>query len=104
MRELIVKAAGWHEWVWNLRFTLAQAGSSLCRASSKGVPARLTNVIEQEPRRRRIKYQILGLLVRARAFVGLGRKTGRADLRNALRLARQADHPTLLLRAAAAVA
>ena len=103
VRELIVKAAGWHEWVWNLRFTLAQAELELMRGEFQGVPARLTNVIEQEPRRRRIKYQILGLLVRARAFVGLGQEDrARADLKDALRLARQADHPTLLLRAAAA--
>lgn len=71
VRELIGKAAGWHEWIGNLRFTMTQAKIGLERADFCRALARLAPVIKQEPRRQRVKYQILGLLLRARAFAGL---------------------------------
>lgn len=103
VRELIEKAAGWHEWIWNLRYTLARAEIDLERAEFRGALVRLATVINQEPRRQRVKYQILGLLLRARAFAGLGQlDDARVDLRDAVRLAQLAGNQALLLRAAAA--
>lgn len=104
VRQLIEKAAGWHEWIWNLRFTVVRAELALAHADFHEALALLTSVIHQEPRRGRVKYQIIGLLLRARALVGLGqRDAAQAELRAALRLAEQTANQPLWLRAAAAL-
>ena len=102
MHALIAKAAGWHEWIWNLRYTTLRAEIELASGDFDGALALLVEVIQQEPRRQRVKYQIRGLLLRARARIELGqRDDARTDLEEVLRLAGSTGNQPLWLQAAA---
>lgn len=102
LRLLIEKAAGWHEWIWNLRLTVLRATLALARGEFQEALRLLPNVIHQAPQRRRIKYQIIGLLLQGQARIGLGqRDSALRDLGDALRLAAQTANQSLWLRVVA---
>jgi tetratricopeptide (TPR) repeat protein len=98
---VLVKAAGWHEWIWNLRDAVAGGEIALSRGRHEEALALVSAALQQDPRRVRVKYTVLGHGLRARALSALGREEeARADRAAALALARPVGDPALLLRAA----
>ena len=99
----VERAAGWHGWLWKLRFTEARAEIALARGDAEQAIRSAGEALEQS-HGRRAKYQTLGLVTRARALAAVGRTTEAvADLREAVRTARPLGDPALFLRAAAAL-
>jgi tetratricopeptide (TPR) repeat protein len=99
--DAVERAAGWHGWLWNLRFTQSRAELALARGDAEVAVTYSTWALEQA-RRGRPKYEVLALLTRAAALAQTGR-TGSAvkDLRAAVRESRSLADPALFVRAAA---
>jgi DNA-binding SARP family transcriptional activator len=96
------RTAGFHGWLWKLRLAEARAEIALARDRPQEALGWADEAIEQSRIRGRAKYQVLGLVTRAQALIGLGRtREAIADLRAALALAHSIGDSALLLRAAA---
>jgi tetratricopeptide (TPR) repeat protein len=96
------RTSGFHGWLWKLRLAEARAEIALARNRPEEALGWADEAIEQSRIRGRAKYQVLGLVTRAQALIGLGRtRDAIADLRAALALARSMGDSALLLRAAA---
>jgi len=99
--DAVARAAGWHGWLWNLRFTQGRAELALARGDIEDAVTFSTWALEQA-QRGRPKYEILALLTRAAARSRIGRTTSAiADLRRAVRESRSLADPALFARAAA---
>jgi class 3 adenylate cyclase/tetratricopeptide (TPR) repeat protein len=98
--DVVARAAGWHGWLWNLRFTQGRAELALARGDGEDAVTFSTWALEQA-RRGRPKYEILALMTRAAARSRMGRTTAAiADLRRAVRESRSLADPALFVRAA----
>jgi tetratricopeptide (TPR) repeat protein len=96
--------AGFHRWLWGLR--LAQVRAELAAAKGEWDEALRASdeAIRQAQASHRVKYQALGLEVRARAHRGLGHdRLAIRDLNTGLALARTLGDPALFLRLATAL-
>lgn len=95
-------AAGFHGWLWRLRFAEARAELALARGEWEEAITWASDAIAQSLNRGRVKYQVLGLITRAQALWGLGQsRAAIVDLRSAVELARPLGDPALQLRAIA---
>ena len=102
--EAVEGAAGFHGWLWRLR--LAQVRAELAAAKGQWEEALRASdeAIREAEATHRVKYQALGLEVRARAQRGLGRgQLAIRDLGAGLALARAIGDPALFLRLATAL-
>jgi class 3 adenylate cyclase/tetratricopeptide (TPR) repeat protein len=98
----VLKGAGWHGWLWKIRFAEAQAELAYARGQFQQAVQWAENTITQSASRSRIKYQALGLWTRARSLHRLERtREALADLHTAIKLARSMDDPAIFLRVAA---
>jgi tetratricopeptide (TPR) repeat protein len=96
--------AGFHRWLWAGR--LAQVRAELAAAKGQWDEALRASdeAIRQAQASQRVKYQALGLEVRARAHRGLGHdQLAIRDLNTGLALARTLGDPALFLRLATAL-
>lgn len=100
----IVKGAGWHGWLWKIRFAEAQAELAYARSQFQEAVRWAEDTITQSASKHRVKYQALGLWTRARSLGPLGRtREAIADLHTAIDLARSLDDPAIFLRVAGAL-
>jgi len=96
----VARTAGWHEWLWRLRLTQARAELALARDAFAEAIETASETIDQSRRRKRPKYEALGLIVRARGRHAIARTPSAiADARCAVAVARTAGDPALLLLA-----
>jgi tetratricopeptide (TPR) repeat protein len=91
-------ARGWHAWKWTLRLSHARSELALARGAWVEVIQEADQVVEQSRARTRVKYEALGLAVRAVAKRHLRRKGAAADADAAIEVARRLDDPAVLLR------
>ncbi|CAA9553426.1 MAG: hypothetical protein AVDCRST_MAG59-1919 [uncultured Thermomicrobiales bacterium] len=100
----IEETGGFHRWQWRMRLAAARAAIALVRGDAAGALAWADETIAQGRARGRLKYEAIGLTLRAQQSAALGRTTqATADLRAALDLANQVGDPALVLRPAAAL-
>jgi tetratricopeptide (TPR) repeat protein len=100
VREAVAKGAGWHGWLWALRLTTALAELALLRGDAEDVLHEVPALIDQNPKRARPRYRILGLQVRGLARAKLGDRDGSlADLRTSITEARALGDLATVLRA-----
>ncbi len=91
---------GWHRWLWEIRLVQVRAEIALARQDWDAALSWSTQSIASSQQRGRVKYFVAGLVARAQALAGRGRKTeALADLRRAMSVARSASDPALFLRA-----
>lgn len=102
--EIVARAAGFHAWLWRLRLEQGRAEIAVARADWRAAAEHATSVVTGSVKFNRVKYRILGLTTRARAFAQLGRRDDAiADLHEALPLSRATKDGSLLLRVASAL-
>ncbi len=93
-------AAGWHQWLWQLRLTQARAELALAREAVDEAIVTATDCIEQSRARGRPKYEALGLITRARGLHALTRtRDAIADAKTAVSVADRTSDPAVLLLA-----
>ncbi len=93
-------AAGWHQWLWQLRLTQARAELALARDAVDEAIVTATDSIEQSRARGRPKYEALGLITRARGLHALTRtRDAIADAKTAVSVADRTSDPAVLLLA-----
>jgi len=93
-------AAGWHQWLWQLRLTQARAELALAREAVDEAIVTATDSIEQSRARGRPKYEALGLITRARGLHALTRtRDAIADAKTAVSVADRTSDPAVLLLA-----
>jgi tetratricopeptide (TPR) repeat protein len=98
------ETGGWHGWLWAIRLLECEAEIGLARRDWHKAIESASEVLVQSRRRKRLKYETLGLWTRARALDGLGRRhEAIADLNWALDLARSLSDPAMILRVLAAL-
>jgi tetratricopeptide (TPR) repeat protein len=94
-------AAGWHGWLWGLRFTEARAELALARGDMDGALELTQEAIEQCRVRHRRKYEALAHVTRAAALAAKGRHAEAASsIALAFEIARASGDPALIVRAA----
>ncbi len=92
--------AGWHGWLWQLRLTQARAELADARDACDEAVLEASTAIEQSRAKGRPKYEVLGLITRARALHARGRtRDGIADATAAMTIAEKIGDPALLLLA-----
>jgi len=98
------KAAGWHDWIWRLRYSQAQAELALARGDWQEALRLSDTAIAQNRTTGRRRYEIMGLDTGAAALAGLGRaREAIPRLQRAVGLARTLGDPALFLRPAVAL-
>lgn len=102
--ESAASTADWHQWLWQLRLTQAEAELALARGAFDEAITAATDSVEQSQIRGRPKYETLALITRARALHARNR-TGDAiaDSKRALRIAESIEDPALTVLAADAL-
>ncbi|HEX2340334.1 MAG TPA: protein kinase [Vicinamibacterales bacterium] len=96
----VAAASGWHGWLWRLRMSEARAELALARGHWDEAVTAASECIEDSRARSRKKYEILGLITRARARSGLNKVSeARDDASRAVGLARTLGDPIVLLSA-----
>jgi tetratricopeptide (TPR) repeat protein len=107
LRDTAAAAAdmsGFHGWLWQLRLSQVRAEIALSRGTLETAATEASEGIAQCRLRVRPKYEVLGLITRARAWHGLGRvRDAIADAREAAAVARRMADPALLLLALDAI-
>jgi tetratricopeptide (TPR) repeat protein len=99
VEQALATAHGWHGWLWEQRVAAARAELALLDGQPDQALATIEAVVNQDPRRPRPKYRIVGLLTRARAREQLGQRAeAQADLQAGLNEARSLGDPLLILR------
>ncbi len=102
--ETVAVAQGAHGWNWALRLAETRAEIALARGEWGAALSFADDAIAQSLLRGRVKYQVAGLVTRAKALTSLGRKhEAIACLRNAIKLARPIGDPAMILRAEVAL-
>jgi len=92
--------ADWHAWLWQLRLAQARAELALAREAFEEAVVTATNAIGQSRARGRPKYEVLGLITRARGLHALARiHDAIADAKTAVSVADTMGDPALLLLA-----
>jgi hypothetical protein len=95
--EAVRKASGWHAWKWSMRLSQARAELACARGAWAEAVQSATYVIDQSRSRHRPKYEVLGLVTRARAAHRLGARTAVKDARAAVDAGRRLADPAVLL-------
>jgi hypothetical protein len=91
-------AQGWHAWLWQIRLVQVLAELASARQDWSGTMEHATKGILQSHARYRKKYEILGLVTRARARMKLNERDAAVeDSGAALNLARQLRDPVVLV-------
>ena len=102
--EAVTKGAGWHAWLWKLRFAEAQAELALARGEWEEAARLSREAMDLSRAKQRVKYVVAALGTRGEALAALGRKKEAiADLHTAVELARSLKDPAMLLKTAAAL-
>ncbi len=97
--DTIATAGGWHGWLWRLRFSQALAEIAAAREDWDEVIAKASACIEQSRAHGRVKYEVLGLITRARALHARGStRDALAELDEAAARAGTTGDPALELR------
>lgn len=91
-------ARGWHAWKWTLRLSHARSELAIARGAWAEAIQEADRVVEHSRARTRVKYEALGLALRAAAKRQLRRKGAAADADIAIDVARRLDDPAVLLR------
>jgi tetratricopeptide (TPR) repeat protein len=91
-------ARGWHAWKWTLRLGYARSELAMARGEWVAALQQADPVVEQSRARTRVKYEALGLAIRAAAKRHLRRKGAAADADAAIEVARRLDDPSVLLQ------
>jgi tetratricopeptide (TPR) repeat protein len=98
----IAGAAGWHAWLWDLRFAEARAELALALGDYDEALRHAGEAFRLSEQKSRVKYCAAALVTRGRALDALGRRDeALADLRRAVAVAKPVGDPAMLLRAAA---
>jgi tetratricopeptide (TPR) repeat protein len=93
-------ASGWHGWLWRLRLNEALAELALARGDWNGAIASASECIADSQARTRPKYEVLGLVTRAKGRHALHDVAGaRTDAARAVDLARALRDPAVSLSA-----
>jgi tetratricopeptide (TPR) repeat protein/predicted Ser/Thr protein kinase len=96
----VAAASGWHGWLWRLRMSEARAELALARGHWDDAITMASECIEDSRARSRLKYEILGLITRARARQAQDQITAaREDASRAVSLARTLGDPIVRLSA-----
>jgi tetratricopeptide (TPR) repeat protein len=95
--QAVQKASGWHAWKWNMRLSQARAELACARGAWDEAVQAATYVIDQSRSRHRPKYEVLGLVTRARAGRRLGARSAVKDAREAVDAGRRLADPAVLL-------
>jgi tetratricopeptide (TPR) repeat protein len=96
----VEREAGWHGWLWRLRFAQARAELAVARGEWQEALAYADEAIQRSIDTGRVKYQVAALGARAAARFELGQEDGALeDLRRGIELARGTGDPAMLLRA-----
>ncbi|HEY7269022.1 MAG TPA: AAA family ATPase [Dehalococcoidia bacterium] len=102
--EAVEREAGWHGWLWKLRFADARAELSVARGEWQTALGFAQEAIERGVATGRVKYQVAALSAEGRALTALGRGPEALDaFRRAVDLARSIGDPAMFLRAANAL-
>lgn len=102
--EAAMQGQGAHGWLWRLRLTQARAEIALARGNWEEAVGFAQDGVEQSLLRGRVKYHVLGLETRAKAFAALNQKQEAiASLQHAVNLARLTRDPAMFLRATLAL-
>jgi tetratricopeptide (TPR) repeat protein len=96
VEQAVAQASGWHAWKWKMRLSQARVELALARGEWRKAIPLADDVIEQSKRRNRPKYQVLGLMARARARRELGVRKAVEDARASVDVARRLSDPVLL--------
>jgi tetratricopeptide (TPR) repeat protein len=95
----VQKGTGFHGWLWRERTNVLRAELALLRGELADALSRADASIEECRRHRRLKYQVIAQIVRARALVALAQKDVAADeLLELLGRCEKALDPSLALR------
>jgi tetratricopeptide (TPR) repeat protein len=96
-------AGGWHGWLWQLRLFQVLAELAYARGDWKTADEEATRGIAASHSRKRVKYETLGRITRARARAKLGDVTRAIeDIQAAAVLARRLNDPAVLIEALSA--
>ena len=90
-------ARGWHAWKWTLRLSYARSELAMARGEWAEAIQEADRVVEHSRARTRVKYEALGLAVRAAAKRHVRRKGAATDADAAIDVARRLDDPAVLL-------
>jgi len=100
--EAVARAAGWHGWVWRMRFDLARAQLAAAAGQWDECLALSSETMTQAESTGRRKHHVDALRTHASALVGLGRHAEAVGaLRRGLEIARPIGYPSLTLRTSA---
>jgi len=99
IEEAVVKARGWHEWMFRLRLEHARAELALARGEWSTAIACATAVMKQSRVAGRGKYEAAALAVRAQALQASGKtREAMLDAKSAGEKARKLGDPALQVR------
>lgn len=99
VEEAVVKARGWHEWMFRMRLEQARAELALALGDSSTAIARATSAMKQSQAVARGKYEAAALATRAQALQTCGKtKEAMSDANAAWNKARQVGDPALQIR------
>lgn len=103
MGESIKKAAGWHGWLWKMRFSQARAEISLVKKNYEEAMTLCDETLEQSKKTGRVKYHAAALCAKAKALAKQGKKSDAlVVMENALKIVRPINDPALFLRTSSA--
>jgi tetratricopeptide (TPR) repeat protein len=100
----ITEVGGWHSWLWGIRLAQARAELAFARGDYPESIRWADDGLARSRAVGRLKYEVLGLWVRARALDALGRRQEAiVELRAGLEKARALGDPAMRVRLAAAL-
>jgi tetratricopeptide (TPR) repeat protein len=99
VEEAVVKARGWHEWMFRMRLEQARAELALARGDWSTAITRATSAVQQSQAVGRGKYEAGALAVRAQGLQACGRtREAMLDANAAWERARKVGDPALQVR------
>jgi class 3 adenylate cyclase/tetratricopeptide (TPR) repeat protein len=102
--ESVGTIRNWHEWLWQLRFSLARAELALARGDVSAAVTHADDAMARAGRYSRPKYEADAAVVSGRALAHMGRRNDAlVHLRRARALATGLDSPALTIRVGAAL-
>jgi pimeloyl-ACP methyl ester carboxylesterase/tetratricopeptide (TPR) repeat protein len=101
VQSAVESAVAWHGWLWKMRLAQGRAELALARGEWEEAERLAMEVVARCRASGRVKYEVEGLLARARALDGLGRAAEAvADRAAAVALVRRTADPAAFVRAA----
>ncbi len=103
MNESIEKAAGWHGWLWKMRFAQARAEIALVKKNYEKALKLCDETLERSKKTGRVKYHAAALCTKAKTLANQGKKSDAlVAMEEALQVVRPVSDPALFLRTASA--